>query len=192
MHGWYALTFRLWQHHASIKRFYVASWVFFSGKKRRRGRKTSASCRVFSFPDHSDVTFICFFSSRLTKHSTCYSFNLAYFLKKGESFLFCRETLILLFLFFFSRLLAPTLTLCMVCESACLLVYVTKKKKEKMYLHNRRRTLEDLKAKPPAAPGGFSSSLVGKQFKRLCPNDSAGKHLISLLLNIWILTRFST
>lgn len=30
----------------------------------------------------------------------------------------------------------------MVCESACLLVYVTK-----MYLHNRRRTLEDFKTK---------------------------------------------
>lgn len=49
------------------------------------------------------------------------------------------ETLILT-LFLFCRLLAPTLTLCMVCESACLLVYVIK-----MYLHNRRRTLEDLK-----------------------------------------------
>lgn len=31
----------------------------------------------------------------------------------------------------------------------------------------------------------FSSSLVGKQFKGLCPNDSTEKHLISFLLDKW-------
>lgn len=62
------------------------------------------------------------------------SFGLFFF----TYFIFCRN----FDCFLFRRLLAPTLTLCMVCESACLLVYVTK-----MYLHNRRRTLEDFKTK---------------------------------------------
>lgn len=85
----------------------------------------------------------------------------------------------------------------MVCESACLLVYVTK-----MYLHNRRRTLEDLKKKKTShsnshehQAGRFSSSVVCKQFRRLCPNDSTEKHLISFLMNHFqevILTWFST
>lgn len=64
----------------------------------------------------------------------------------------------------------------------------------KMYLHNRRRTLEDLKKNKikktshgnsqEHQAGRFSSSLVCKQFKRLCPNDSTEKHLILFLLII--------
>lgn len=69
---------------------------------------------------------------------------------------------------FFYCLLAPTWSLCMVCESACLLVYVTEKKK--MYLHNKW-TLEDFKRrqkmtfqKKKATPAsskldGFSAAL---------------------------------
>lgn len=72
----------------------------------------------------------------------------------------------------------------MVCESACLLVYVT----EKMYLHNRRRTLEDFKKKKEKGhlprylmrtPGRtfflffknlfFPPSLVRIRLRRLCP-----------------------
>lgn len=64
-----------------------------------------------------------------------------FFILKGEKkwVYFCRNFSIALR---FYRLLAPTLSLCMVCESACLLVYVTKK----MYLHNKW-TLEDFKKK---------------------------------------------
>ena len=59
------------------------------------------------------------------KHSTCYMFNLAFLFY----FIFLEFYFVENFnttLKFFCRLLAPTLTLCMVCESACLLVYVTK------------------------------------------------------------------
>ena len=45
---------------------------------------------------------------------------------KDESEVFCRNFFTTT-LFFRCRLLAPTLTLCMDCESACLLVYVIKK-----------------------------------------------------------------
>lgn len=70
-------------------------------------------------------------------------FNVDIILKPVKSYLTKHSTCILIFIFFyfvetfysfFCCLLAPTLTLCMVCESACLLVYVTE-----MYLHNRRR-----------------------------------------------------
>lgn len=72
----------------------------------------------------------------------------------------------------------------MVCESACLLVYVTK-----MYLHNRRRTLEDFKTKKekkkkkkkekhkPSEDGGDSwEHQTGRFF------FSTEKHLILFLL----------
>lgn len=74
----------------------------------------------------------------------------------------------------------------MVCESACLLVYVTK-----MYLHNRRRTLEDFKMKKKQkkktqtlrrwrrllrAPNGTVFLLLW------CWKDSAEEHLVLFLL----------
>lgn len=99
-------------------------------------------------------------------------------------FFFFVETLILCF---FCRLLAPTLTLCMVCESACLLVYVTK-----MYLHNRRRTLEDFwkkkkkqlkKTKPPTATP--KSTRQGDFLPLWCANNSKDFVQMTPLRNIW-------
>lgn len=92
------------------------------------------------------------------------------------------ETLIMLFSCFFCRLLAPTLSLCMVCESACLLVYVTK-----MYLHNRRRTLEDLKKikikKPPMATP--KSTRQDSFLPLWCANNSKDFVQMTPLRNIW-------
>lgn len=94
-------------------------------------------------------------------------------------FFFCRNFNTM----FFCRLLAPTLTLCMVCESACLLVYVTK-----MYLHNRRRTLEDFwkkkrKKKPPTATP--KSTMQGGFLPLWCANNSKDFVQMTPLRNIW-------
>lgn len=77
----------------------------------------------------------------------------------------------------------------MVCESACLLVYVTK-----MYLHNRRRTLEDFKTKKGKKKRKKKKQTL-QRWRRLlrapnrtvflplwCLKDSTEKHLILFLL----------
>lgn len=69
----------------------------------------------------------------------------------------------------------------MVCESACLLVYVTK-----MYLHNRRRTLEDLKKKKIKPPTATPMSTRQGGFLPLwCADSSEDFVQMSPLRNIW-------